>query len=138
MIDIDISFFIQLANFLIIWMVLNLILLRPIRGVIKKRAEFMANEADAIDKFSTQAVTKVQDYEAALDTARKAGVEERTRLKDEGLATEADLVGAASKDAAAEMAAARTAVEADFAKALEGLKPEVDKLATKAVGKILA
>ncbi len=39
MIDFDYSFLFQMVNFLIVWIVLNLILIKPIRGIIAKRQE---------------------------------------------------------------------------------------------------
>lgn len=138
MIDIDVSFFIQMVNFLIAWMLLNLVLIGPIRGIIRKRAEFTAAQVEAIEKFNLEATTKVKDYEAKLDAARKAGVEERTRQKEAALAEEAGIVGAASKQAADVVAAARSDVEAQVFSAMKSLTAEVDKLAAKAVDKILA
>ena len=41
MIELNWTFFVQFANFVITLMVLNLVLYRPIRGIIKKRAEAM-------------------------------------------------------------------------------------------------
>lgn len=138
MIDLDITFFIQLVNFLIIWMVLNLILYRPIRGIIKKRSEYMAGQVSSIEKFNAQAVTKVKDYEAALDVARKAGVDERSRLKVEAQASEAEIVGNAGREAASKISAARAEIESQVKKAMQSLQSEVDRMAKKATDKILA
>jgi len=138
MIDIDVSFFIQMVNFLITWMVLNLVLISPIRGILRKRAEFTATQVEAIEKFGLEAATKIKDYEAKLDAARKAGVEERTRQKDVAVAEEAKVVAEASGKAADVVAKARADVAAQMATAMKGLKSEVDKLASRAVDKILA
>lgn len=71
MIDLDISFFIQLANFIITLLVLNLLMFRPIREIIRRRAELMSDQLSKVENFNGQAETKVKDYEAALDSARK-------------------------------------------------------------------
>ncbi len=138
MIDLDITFFIQLVNFLIIWMVLNLILYRPIRGIIKKRAEYMSGQVGAIEKFNAQAVSKVKDYEAALDAARKTGLDERNRMKAEAQFRENEIVGDAGRDAASKISAARVEIESQVKKAMQSLQSEVDRMAKKATDKILA
>ena len=138
MIDIDVSFFIQIVNFLITWMLLNLVLIGPIRGIIRKRAEFTATQVEAIERFNLEAVTKVKDYETQLTTARKAGMEERSRQKDLATAEEASVVDAAAKKAAETVSAARTAVSSQMDAAMKSLTGEVDKLAARAVDKILA
>lgn len=138
MIDLDLTIVIQAINFLIMWVLLNVILFKPIRGIIKKRKEFGETQLAAIESFSTQAVTKVQDYEEALSFARASGVEERTRLKEEGLAKEAELVGEAAKASADKLAEARAAVQKEYEAAFDGLKSDVQKMAEKAVDKILA
>jgi F-type H+-transporting ATPase subunit b len=55
MIDLDWTFFAQLVNFLVILTVLNLILFRPIRGIIKKRAEVMNEKLGSIESFTADA-----------------------------------------------------------------------------------
>lgn len=138
MIDLDITFFIQLVNFLIIWMVLNLILYRPIRGIIKKRSEYMSGQVGAIEQFNAQAVTKVRDYEVALDAARKAGLDERNKLKAEAQSREVEIVGEAGREAASKISAARAEIESQVNKAMQSLRSEVDRMAKKATDKILA
>jgi len=138
MIDLDISFFIQLVNFLIIWMLLNLILYRPIRGIIKKRSEYMAGQVGSIEKFSTQAVSKIKDYEAALDAARKSGTDQRIKLKTEAQAVESEIVAEASREAASQISAGRAEIESQVKKAMQSLQSEVGGMAKKATDKILA
>lgn len=138
MIDLDITFFIQLVNFLIIWMVLSLVLYRPIRGIIKKRSDYMVGQVSSIEKFNAQAVAKVKDYEVALDAARKTGLDERNRLKVEAQAHETEIVGNAGRDAASKISAARAEIESQVKKAMQSLQSEVDRMAKKATDKILA
>ncbi len=72
MIDIDSSILLQAANFLLMWFILNQLLFKPVRGIIKKRGEVMAGQLEAINGFTSDAAKKVADYEAALTKARAA------------------------------------------------------------------
>lgn len=88
MIDLDFSFFVQFVNFIITLLVLNILLFGPIRTIIKKRGELMAEKLGKVEQFTTQADAKLRDYQAALADARKDGVEIRHGLKAEGVKEE--------------------------------------------------
>ncbi|CCO23339.1 ATP synthase F0 subunit B [Maridesulfovibrio hydrothermalis] len=137
MIDLDISFFIQLANFIITLLVLNLLMFRPIREIIRKRGELMSDQLSKVENFTGQASSKVKDYEAALDSARKEGMEIRNNFKDQGAAQEQALLAEAGKVAATTMKAAREEVASDKDAAMKVLDGEVEAFAQKVTAKVL-
>jgi len=137
MIDLNSTFFIQFVNFVLILILLNVILIGPIRRILKKRAEHMAEQMGAIEKFAADADAKMKNYESALDEARKAAVGVRMGLKDEGLAVEKDLLSSAGQAVADELKAARAEIASQAGAAKGALEKGVDALAGKAVGKIL-
>lgn len=138
MIEIDITLVVQFINFVITLVVLNIILVRPIREIIKKRAGVMADLVGETERFTQTADEKLKNYEAALDEARKAGTSERLRYKDEGQSEEKEIVTAASTQAQQQLAQARSEIESQSKTAMDTLKSQVDSLADKAVAKILA
>lgn len=133
----DQTFFIQLGNFIVTLLVLNLLLFKPIREIIKKRSELMAGRMSEIEKFGSEADSKIKDYEATLDSARKEGADIRTALKDEGEAEEQKLMQEAGRDAAAEMKAARREIAAKVDDAKGALQKDVAVFAEEATKKIL-
>ncbi|MGE4298237.1 MAG: hypothetical protein AB7E47_09440 [Desulfovibrionaceae bacterium] len=137
MIDLDITALIQLVNFIVTLVVLNLLLVKPIRGVIRKRAEQMAGLAKEADGFASSAEEKVKKYEAALDDARAKAAVEREALKAAGLEKEKDILGAANAAAATTLGAAREDVVKQVKSAKESLMGQVVPLAEKAAGKLL-
>lgn len=137
MIDLDYSFFIQLANFLVTIFVLNTFLIRPIRSQIKERADFMAGRMGEIEKFGEQAEGKLAAYEKALDEARKGAMEVRTLCKSEAGAEETKLMEAANQQAAATLKAAREAIAVQAKEAMGKLSAEVNAFAKLAATKIL-
>lgn len=138
MIDLNATFFVQFVNFLLILILLNVILIGPIRRILKKRAEFVASQMDGIESFATAADTKLKDYEKSLDAARQAATAERTAMKAEGLAKEKTLLDAAGAEAASTVQAARADIAAQSAAAQKALLAGVSGLASKAVAKVLA
>ena len=138
MIDLNYTFFVQLVNFLIILTVLNLILLRPIRGVIKKRAEVMKEKMTSIEAFTTQAEGKLANYKAALSGARVEAQQVRVTLKAEGVATEAEVLAAAGSEAAVKIATARKEIDGEKQAALKALQDKVAGYANSVAEKVLS
>ncbi len=94
----DKTIFIQGANFLITIFVLNVLLIKPIREIIKKRKGLMADQLEKIEGFNGSAAKKVEDYETQLAAARKEANELRAAKKDEGTAEEQALLSEAGKE----------------------------------------
>ena len=138
MIDLNATFFVQLVNFVLILILLNVILIGPIRKILKKRAEFVASQMEGIESFTTSADTKLKDYELALDAARAAATAGRMAMKAEGQAKEKELLEAAGAEAASKLQAARAEISAQSAAAQKALEGKVSGLASKAVAKVLA
>ncbi|WP_428564821.1 MAG: hypothetical protein ACP59X_02915 [Solidesulfovibrio sp. DCME] len=138
MIDLNATFFVQAVNFLLILILLNVILIGPIRRMLKKRAEFIASQMEGIESFTNSADTKLKGYEAALDTARTAATAGRLAMKAEGQVKEKTILEAAGAEAAAKVQAARADIAAQSEAATKALTAKVSGLASKAVAKVLA
>ena len=138
MIDLNATFFVQLVNFVLILILLNVILIGPIRRVLKKRAEFMASQMEGIESFTTSADTKLKDYESALDAARVAATAGRMAMKADGQAKEKALLEVAGAEAATKLQAAKAEIASQASAAKKALEGKVSGLASKAVARMLA
>ncbi len=138
MIDLDWTFFMQLVNFLIILTVLNLILFRPIRGIIKKRAEVMSEKLGSIEAFTAKAESKLENYKASLSGARVEAQQLRVSLKAEGSEAEAAVLSKAGAEAAEKVAAARKEIDGQKQAALKALRNEVAGYAKNVADKVLS
>ena len=133
----DKTLFIQAVNFLVTIFVLNVLLIKPIREIIKKRKGLMADQLEKIEGFNSNAEGKVADYETQLAAARKEANDIRTAMKDEGTAEEQKLMSAAGEEASSTIQAARAEIKAEVKGAMDQLTKDVDKFAEAATGKIL-
>lgn len=133
----DKTLLIQAANFLITVFVLNVLLIKPIREIIKKRKGLMADQLEKIEGFNADAEGKVADYEAQLAEARKEANDIRNSMKDEGTAQEQALMSAAGQEASGTIQAARAEIKTQVQGAMDQLTKDVDKFAEAATGKIL-
>ena len=137
MIDIDFTLFIQLVNFLITMVVLNFLLIKPVREQISARGALTSGYVSDIEKFSAEASAKVSSYEASLAEARAKASVARDALKAEGQAQEQALLQTAQAETQAFLRSSKekTAKQAEAAK--NALLSQVDTYAAKAAAKIL-
>ena len=70
-----ITFFIQLANFLIVLAILNPLLIKPIRKIIQARKEAAAALLGESESFFQSAEGKLAQYEKALSAAREEALQ---------------------------------------------------------------
>ncbi|MDY0275931.1 MAG: ATP synthase F0 subunit B [Desulfomicrobium sp.] len=138
MIDLDYTFFIQLVNFLITLTVLNLILYRPIRGIIKKRAEVMSEKLGSIEEFAAEAEEKLTNYQQALSGARSEAQQLRMSLKEEGMSEETTVLSKAGTEAAEKISVARQEIDSQKQTALTSLHGAVAGYAKEVANKVLA
>lgn len=133
----DSTIVIQGVNFLVMIVVLNKILIDPVRQIIKKRKGLMDEQLKSIEGFNKSAEDKVADYEVQLAEARKEAGDIRNAAKEAGTAEEQSLLTAAGAEASSTIQAARAEIESQVKGAMDQLTKDVDKYAEQATGKIL-
>ncbi|MFP4259026.1 MAG: F0F1 ATP synthase subunit B [Desulfovermiculus sp.] len=137
MIELNITLFIQLVNFLILLALLNVILYKPIRGIVKQRQAKMSSDLTEIERFNEQARSKLEDYQAALDRARREAGEVRESRKKEAVAEEKDILSAASEEGSKMLNAARKDIESQSQEARKALSQQVKKYSKLVTDKVL-
>lgn len=130
-------FFVQLANFLIILVVLNAVLIAPVRRMLKLRAETVAAQTAEIDGFTSSADAKIKNYQAALEKARAEAAAVRAGLREEGAAQEKAILEDAGSKAGDTLKAARAQVASESKAAFDTMLAGVTGMAEKAASKIL-
>lgn len=137
MIDIDITVLFQFANFVITLVVLNFLLISPVRAIVKKRRDLAAGLLSDTESFTSDAAKKLEQYEAALAKAKEEAVTIRDAQKAEGASTQENLLHAAQQEAQEYLAASRGQTRAAIAEASAALKKRVPDLAALAAAKLL-
>jgi F-type H+-transporting ATPase subunit b len=137
MLDLDSTIFIQFINFCVTFLVLNWLLISPVRGIIKKRNEKMASLLEGAEGFTARAEEKLKSYGAALDEARRLGSEERSAIKESGVTEEHQLISAANAGAAKELAQVKQDLDKQADAARQELKGKVQAMAQQVTAKVL-
>ena len=122
MLDLNITLLIQLVNFFIAVFVLNLLLIRPIRGIIKKRKGIIGELSGEADNFEAEASRRLASYEEELVRARQAAALVREDGHAAGMAEQQNIVGKAQESARDIMDGARRSIRAEAESALKDLR----------------
>ncbi|HIU17286.1 MAG TPA: ATP synthase F0 subunit B [Candidatus Avidesulfovibrio excrementigallinarum] len=128
MIDLDLTLFIQLFNFFVTLVVLNVLLIRPVREIIRKRRETTAALTAEADGFLTRANTALENYESALRTAREEGGALRRQAREEAENGGQRVLAEAHADAHRVISQKREATMDEVRKGREALRADIPSL----------
>ncbi len=137
MIDIDVTLFFQFINFIITLVVLNYLLIRPIRDIVKKRRDLAAGLLSDAESFTGDAAEKLERYEAALAAARIDAAKIRDERRNAGEAEQENLLRAAQQEAQEFLAASRDDTRKAVAEAMAAIKKRIPDLAAMAAARVL-
>ena len=84
MLDLNITLVFQLVNFFIALYVLNLLLIRPIREIIRKRKAVMDDMSGESESYEYQAEQRLSDYDNQLTRARQDAGQNREKAREAG------------------------------------------------------
>jgi len=137
MLDINITALIQALNFFIAVFVLNCLLIRPIREIIRQRKEKMGDMLASAESFTRSADEQLAAYQDSLHQARQAAVQARAGARADALGEQQALVADAGKRAQEQLARAKESLLKEMQGARAALTKQVKPLAAKAVDRIL-
>lgn len=137
MINLDITFIFQLVNFLVLMLVLNVLLYKPVRKLLAARETEIASGHSKADEIDRDVQDKMAQYEARLHEAKVKASDERSVLKKAALAEEAALLDQARKEATDSVNALKGKVAKEATEAREYLKAQSRSLSLEICEKVL-
>jgi len=123
MLEINYTLFIQIANFLLLLFLLNILLFRPIRRIMSQRSEETNSLEKIIWDLQDRSSKSENRIEEGMILTRKEGYEEKEGLKASGQQEERVILQEAGTEAERKIGAAKKEIgtmTADVRKALEG------------------
>lgn len=138
MLDINVTFFIQLANFIIALFVVNILIIKPIREVVKKRRAMFAELASEAESVTQKSDARSESYAVSVDKARESGDALKNKLKLEGLDKEASIISGAQQEAMGYLQKSKAEIGAELESTRQVLRAQVGGMADRIVAKILA
>lgn len=137
MIQLDYTLLIQMANFLILLLILNKFIYKPILNLLDQRRKRLEDSEKLVADLKERTSRQWEQYEAELQGARISAATERERLKAEGSEAERKLLEQAREKAAKLMHDARVRIDEESRKAREVLKDQAQILGLEMAEKIL-
>ena len=137
MITIDITVVIQIINILILIIVMNAVLYKPVRTALAKRKEKLAELADSIETFKKNAELRKEEISRKLNDARSKAKEEIDKAKGAAQESTAESLAQVRQEAMAAKADQLNEIQKQFADAQQQLSGQIDSFASEMAAKIL-
>jgi len=137
MLNIDGTLILQIANFLVLLFVLNIILFKPIRSILAKREEALASQRKTIEDYEKRADQDEKAIEEGRVQARKEGYASRETVKGQALIEEKGILQEAGAAVEQKLDAAKKEIEAKVTAAKKALEGQIAGFAQELAQKIL-
>ena len=121
-----------------LFMALSYILFNPVRDMLKKRQQMVAETRDTANKEKEDAGKLKAQYEEKLKNAEAEAEEILSAARKRALKNERTILEEAKEEAARIIANANVQIELEKKKAMDDLKQEVVSIATMMAGKVVA
>ena len=137
MVEINGTILIQIANFLVLIFVLNIVLFKPIRSILRQRKEKMQGIESIVQSTGQQAEERNQAYSDGIKEARAKGQKEKEALMKAASDEEQAMVAKINAKAQQELAAVKAKIGKDTDAVRDALEKEIDAFAGAITQKIL-
>lgn len=137
MLQIDQSLLIQIGNFLLLVILLNIFLYRPIRRIIAQRGEEVGSMEHAIREYQEKAEENEKGIQEQTVQARKEGFLVKESLKTEGLEKEKGILQESSSTVEGKISKARSEIDEQLEDVRKILDEQVAVFSKELAEKIL-
>ena len=137
MVEINWTILLQIANFLVLIFVLNIVLYKPIRSILRQRREKMQGLENGALSAGQQAEERNQAYTDGIKEARLKGQKEKEVMMKAAAEEEQAMVAKINAKAQQDLAAVKEKIAKDTDAVRIALEKEVDIFANAITQKIL-
>ena len=137
MIQLNFTLFIQIVNFLVLLLILNAILFKPVMAKMREREARIKNDRERAKESEEKVLDQEKRHQEELSKARQTAGQEKNVLLGEAKKVEADVLEKARSQAAQIVDQMKTSIQAEAAEVRKILKEEMTPLARSISEKIL-
>ena len=141
MITIDATMLIQIFNILILIVIMNAVLYKPVRSILEQRAKRLDEMEKEIQTFNRNAQLRLEEFDGKLNDARRKAKDAVDSVRGEAQSGANEKIAAIRQEADTEKADQLSQIRAEFSKAQQELTGQVDSfaaaMATKVLGRAL-
>jgi len=136
-IDINLSFVFQLVGFLLLILILNIFLYKPIRKILAERSDELLSAKERAEVVDQEIQAKMAEYEARLRDMKSNTTDERGQLTKEAQAEENAILELARKEATDSINTIKTRISAEVSDARVILQEQARSLSKDICEKVL-
>ena len=137
MIQINITLIIQIVNFLVLLLVLNALLYKPVTAKIREREARIRNDREKAAELDGQVQEQEKRHQQELATVRQTGAQEKSALMAESKKKEAEILDKARAEASRIVEDMKASIRVEAEEVRKALKAEMTPLAQSISEKIL-
>jgi F-type H+-transporting ATPase subunit b len=127
----------QFANFLVLLLILNAVLYRPLRNIVQQRTETIDGSLKRAKDLDGEIQGKMDRYQEQLEAAKHEAGKERAAMREDAARKEGQILGEARDKAAEHIQKIRNQVAADAERAAKNLEEETRAMAGLIATKVL-
>jgi len=137
MITIDLTMFIQIANILLLIVIMNAVLYRPIRTILADRRKKITSLQNDVETFDKNARLRLEEFEKKVKAARIKAKAELDNARNAAKAAGTESLNQVRREVDTDKATRLTTIDQELAKARQQLQGEVGDFANEMAVKIL-
>ena len=137
MIDFNYTLLIQFANFLVLLVLLNFLLFKPVLRAIGRREKTLGSAFQKAEGLKEDVDRLEKSYDEGARERRKPALEEREATLAQANKASMQLITQARAELSGELTKVKARVEQESAEVFDALKSDVDKLSAEVAEKIL-
>ena len=135
--EINISLLVQIVNFLLLILLLNIWLYRPIRGILARRQEEFGSLSELIENLRKNVKERQTYIEEGLKQARQQGFIEKEMIKGQGLEEERGILQKATSVVEERIEKTKAEIEKSLDEIRKSLEEEISAFSAEVAEKIL-
>ena len=137
MLDFNYTILIQFLNFIILLILLNQFLFKPVLKALARRRAFMQALSDKVQEEEKQATDLTRTYDDATKERRRPILEQRDTTVKEAQTASMKVIEDARQELTVELGKMKERVKTESGGALQRLSGEADRLSREVVQKVL-
>lgn len=137
MITLDMTMWVHIVNILIMIAVMNAVLYRPVRAILKERKKEVATLETDIETFEKNAELRLEEFDQKLAAARAKAKEKYDVVRSEAMVVSSEKIAVIRKEADQEKNAGLADLAGQFEKAKSELQNQIEGFGREMANKIL-
>jgi len=136
-VDINLTLFIQMANFLVLIVILNYLLYKPILSILDKRKQRLDESEEEIKRLNQTVEQKAAEYEEKLRQAKQAALDKKSEILKEAAESAKAIIDEKRGKIPAMLAEFQARVNKEVESARQILRDQSEKISSEIAEKVL-